>query len=63
MVRIINRRKGEGTVEDMNNLASYLLRSGLVVLDTYGDGEECGFQEGSYAICDYEVHVIKKKAR
>jgi len=58
MVRIINRWKGEETVEDMNNLANYLLSHGLAVCE-----DNCGFQEGSYALCDYEVHVIKKKVR
>lgn len=61
MTRIIIHSKGDATVEDMNNLANYLLKTGLAKLDTYGDGEECGFQEGSYALCDFEVHVVKKR--
>ena len=57
MVRIFSRSKGDGTVEDMNELAKYLLTHGLATTD----GENMGFQEGSYALCDYEVHVIKRK--
>ena len=58
MVRIISRDKGEETIEDMNHLANFLLSNGFAVCEA-----GCGFQEGSYALCDFEIHVIKKKAR
>ena len=59
MVRIINRKKGEDTIEEMNILASFLMKNGLADVDD----KNCGFQETSTALCDYEVHVIKKKVR
>lgn len=57
MVRIYSRSKGDGTIEDMNELAKYLINHKLAATD----GENVGFQEGSYALCDYEVHVIRKR--
>lgn len=57
MVRIINRKAGESTIEEMNILASYLMTHGLADEDS----KESGFQGESTAFCDYEVHVIKKR--
>jgi len=57
MVRAFSRSKGDGTIEDMNNLAIFLLNHGFAALET----EKSGFQESSYALCDYEVHVVRKK--
>jgi len=59
MVRIINHKKGDSTVEDMNQLASYLMTRGLANEDT----PISGFQGESTALCDFEVHVIRKKVR
>lgn len=56
MVRIQHVSKSDETVEVMNNLAYYLLNTGLAKEE---DG--CGFQEASYATCDFEIHVIKKQ--
>ena len=56
MVRIQHVFKGDETIEVMNNLANYLLRNNLAICE---DG--CGFQEASYATCDFEIHVIKKQ--
>ena len=56
MVRIQHVSKGAETVEIMNNLAGYLLKMELVKLE-----DNCGFQEGSYSTCDFEIHVIKKQ--
>ena len=56
MVRIQHVSKGAETVEVMSNLAYYLLTTGLAK-----EEENCGFQEGSYALCDFEIHVIKKQ--
>ena len=55
MARIFSIQKGHETTDVMNYLASYLLSSGLAVCE---DG--CGFQEASYALHDFEVHVVKK---
>lgn len=57
MAKIYSRSKGDGTIEDMNELAKYLLNHGLAKCET----KNSGFQESSYALCDYEVHVIRKK--
>lgn len=57
MTRIYSRSKGDGTIEDMNELAKYLLNHRFARCET----ENSGFQESSYALCDYEVHVIRKK--
>lgn len=57
MTRIISRSKGETTIEDMNELAKFLLNNGFAATNT----EETGFQESSQALCDYEVHVVKKR--
>lgn len=59
MVRIFSRRKGDGTIEDMNELAKYLMNHGLAATND----ENVGFQESSYALCDYEVHVIRRNKR
>lgn len=45
-----------GTIEVMNDLASYLLRKGLI---RCVDG--CGVQQASDATCVFEVHVIRKR--
>ena len=58
MVRIQHVSEGAETVEVMNNLASYLQRNNLAVCE-----ERCGFQEGLYATCDFEIHVIKKQVK
>lgn len=52
---IYSRVRGEGTIEDMNKLAKFLLNNGFAELET----KESGFQESSHALCDYEVHIIK----
>jgi len=57
MTKIYERERGDSTVEDMNELASFLLTHGFAETDS----EDCGFQEISYALCDYEVHVVKKR--
>ena len=59
MVRIYSRSKGDGTIEDMNELAKFLLNNRFAELET----EYSRFQESSHALCDYEVHVIRKKRR
>jgi len=59
MVRIINRKKGESTIDEMNILASFLMTHKLADEDF----KDSGFQLTSTALCDYEVHVIKKKVR
>ena len=57
MVRIINRKKGESTIDEMNILASFLMTHELADEDF----KNSGFQATSTALCDYEVHVIKKR--
>ena len=57
MVRIINHKKGDSTIEDMNQLASFLMTRGLADEDYF----DSGFQNMSSALCDFEVHVIRKK--
>jgi len=59
MVRIIHHKKGESTIEDMNQLASYLMTRGLANEDT----PISGFQGESTALYDFEVHVIRKRRR
>lgn len=59
MTKIINHKKGDSTIEDMNRLASYLMTRGFADEDFDG----AGFQGSSTALCDYEVHVIKKRVR
>lgn len=59
MVRIFSRSKGDGTIEDMNELAKYLLNNGFAKLSN----ERSRFQESSCALCDYEVHVIRRSPR
>ena len=59
MVRIIYRKKGESTIDEMNILASFLMAHNLADEDF----KDSGFQSTSTALCDYEVHVIKKKVR
>lgn len=56
---IYSRVKGEGTIEDMNELAKFLLNNGFAELLT----KNSGFQESSHALCDYEVYIIKKRIR
>jgi hypothetical protein len=43
----------------MNQLASYLMTRGLADEDFEG----VGFQMMSSALCDFEVHVVRKKVR
>lgn len=56
MVKIDSYTKGESTIEVMNNLANYLLMNKMIKVDI-----DCGVQEVSEAICDFEVHVIRRK--
>lgn len=56
MVKVYSRRQGDSTNEDMNALAGFLLEHKMI--ETLGDN--CGVQECSEALCDFEVHVIKK---
>ena len=60
MMRIISIRKGKETTETMNNLAAFLLKNNLIKCEVVA-GEECGVQEASYATCDFEVHIVKKR--
>jgi hypothetical protein len=46
----------------MNNLAAFLLANNMIKYEVVA-GEECGVQEASYATCDFEVHVVKKRYR
>lgn len=59
MVIIIHRKKGESTIDEMNILASFLMRHNFA----NEDFKNSGFQLASSALCDYEIHVIKKKVR
>lgn len=61
MVKILSVKKGSETIEVMNHLASHLLINDVVRCVHYENGEECGFQEASYATCDFDVHVVKKR--
>lgn len=46
--------KGESTTDVMNNLANYLLMNKMIIV-----GKDCGVQEISEALCNFEVHVIR----
>lgn len=58
MARVQFVSTGSETTEVMNNLAQYLLNSELAKVE-----EGCGFQEASYATCDFEIHVVKKRQK
>lgn len=58
-MRVYSRSKGDGTIEDMNELAKFLLNNGFAELNS----EQSGFQESSSATCDYEVHVVRKQRK
>jgi hypothetical protein len=55
--RIYSRDKGDGTIEDMNELAKFLLNNGYAALQS----EKSGFQESSYALRDYDVYILRVK--
>ena len=61
-MRILSIHEGKETTETMNNLAAFLLENNLIKCEIV-DGEECGVQEASYATCDFDVHVVKKRYR
>ena len=61
-MNILSVREGAATTETMNNLAQFLLMNDLIKCENVA-GEECGVQEASYALCDFEVHIVKKRYR
>ena len=61
-MRILSVQEGRETTETMNNLAQFLLMNNLIKCETVA-GKECGVQEASYALCDFEVHIVKKRYR
>lgn len=58
MAKILTRKKGDWTAEDPNHIMLYLLQNNFVHVD-----KNTGFHETSEALCDFEIHIIKKKAR
>ena len=59
MTIVFSRSKGESTIEDMNNLAGFLLEHKMIEILN----KNCGVQECSEALCDFEVHVIRKRKK
>lgn len=57
MVKVRTHKKGDWTAELANDIMQFLLDSGIVEVPD----EETGFQETSEAMCDFEVHIIKKR--
>lgn len=47
-----------GTTEVMNDLANFLLEHKFIECDP-----NCGVQEASTALCEFEVHVIRKRKK
>lgn len=56
MVKIDKYEIGDSTIEIMNNLANYLLRNNMIIDDS-------GVQESSEALCNFEVHIIRRSSR
>ena len=56
--RALKYSKGEDTSDLMNSVASYLLSNGFIE-----SPEGCGVQEISSAICDFEIRIVKKRAK
>lgn len=50
-------QKGDSTIEAMNVLASALIEHKMIETCT----PDSGVQECSEALCDFEIHIIKKR--
>lgn len=57
MTRILSYKAGDSTIKLINDVANYLMENKLADCCD----EETGFQETSEALCDFEIHVVKKR--